>query len=460
MKLWAVCAAIIFVCACGPRGPVPPLPTVNTSGFEDSVKAAVDRALRTAQAAPDDAAKVADLGIVLHAHDQFAAATQAYRRALALAPDASTSYYLGVALAADGKYAEALQPLTMALAGQPNDNAIQLKLAGALLATGDLERARAQYTTVAGRDPQSAAAHYGRGRTLTGNEATAAYRRALEIFPRYGAAQFALAAAYRRAGQATAADALLKDYERDKTLAPPQQDAALDRLAARSVSSTGLLRQAQGMEREGDLAGALALHEEAVKSNPKLDQAWVNLISLYARTGQPAKVDGVFNQAIALAPNRAEAYYNFGVFCVGAERWADAARAFEKALTLDPKNAEAAHNLGSLAARTGDLQRGATLFQKAIALKPDHRLAHFHLGQIYVSQRRYAEAAAEIAQAVEPLDAESPTYLYAWGAVEARAGKKQKAFDLLRRARTEAERWAQQTLVAAIDRDLAALARQ
>ena len=73
---------------------------------------------------------------------------------------------------------------------------------------------------------------------------------------------------------------------------------------------------------------ALALHEQVVAADPKLDQAWVNLISLYARSNQPVKAGQAYRRAIALAPNRADAYYNFGVLCFGAERFDEAGRAF------------------------------------------------------------------------------------------------------------------------------------
>lgn len=456
MKWIVAAAAAVWLCACGARAPLPPLPKVDAAGFEPAVRAAVEAAL---QAATQDPAQTAALGETLHAHEQYAAAAVAYRRALAVSASPELAYFLGVVLAADGKYGEAIAPLREAVKAKPESAPIRLKLADSLLASGELDAARAEYQAVLSRDAQSAAAHYGLGRTLTGDEAAQAYRKALDILPQYGAAQFALATAYRRQGKQAEAAALLVNYERDKTVGPAAEDPALEGVLARSVSSTGLLRKAQAMERAGNWPAALAMHEEIVKTNPKLDQAWVNMISLYARTGQPARAEEAYRQAIALAPNRADTFYNFGVFCVQQQRWADAGQAFTKSLALDNQNAEAHHNLGAVVERTGDLTKAAALFRKAIELRPAYRQAHFHLGRIYANQNRYAEAVAELEKSITPVDAESPTYIYALAAVQARAGKKQQAYELLQQAKAEASRFGQQSLLESIDRDLAQIVR-
>ena len=444
--------AVLALVSCQSKPPPPTLPAVDVSRFEPAVREAVSQAMREAQAAPSDAAKVAALGMVLHAHDQLGAAATAYRRALALDPsNAGTSYFLGVVLSAEGKYAEAREPLEKAGKGP----AARLKLADALLAAGDAATAQREYRALG----DTAQAHYGLGRTLSGAQAAAEFARALELFPRFGSAQFALAASYRREGRAAEATRLLINYDRDKTVVPPIEDPAMERIYALSASSTGLLRKAQILEREGQLAESTAVHEQVVAADPKLDQAWVNLISLYARTGQPAKAEAAYKRAIELAPNRADAYYNFGVLCFGAQRYAEAGRAFRKTLELDPRNAEAAHNLGAVVEMSGNLNQAAELFRQAIALKPDHRLAHFHLGRIYANQRRFDLAVTEFEQIVEPLDDQSPTYLYALAATHARAGHRQQAVALLTRARSEASARGQQQVLASIERDLGALSR-
>jgi tetratricopeptide (TPR) repeat protein len=334
---------------------------------------------------------------------------------------------------------------------------VRLALADSLRESGDAAAAREEYRKLLASDPSLAQAHFGLGRTLSGAEAELAFRKALDRFPRYGAAQFVLAAELRRTGRTPEAAKVLANYERDKLVAPAIADPAMDRIFLLNESSTGLIRRAQILDSEGHPAEALALHERVVRTAPKMEQAWINMISLYARGGQPGKAEDAYRKAIALAPARAEAHYNFGVFCFNSERWADAAKAFAKALALDPNHAAAAHNLGAVVERTGDLTRAAGLFRRAIANQPDHRLARFHLGRIYANRRQFDLAAAEFERIIQPLDDQSATYLYALGATYARAGRRDKAVASLQQARKEAQARGQQAIVQAVERDLATL---
>src|SRR5689334_19782801 len=82
------CVLILTVCwICSCTGPkAPPLPSVDLSAFQPGVREVIEDALSKAQAHPDDADAVGRLGMVLHAHDQFAAAVKSYQRACSLDP--------------------------------------------------------------------------------------------------------------------------------------------------------------------------------------------------------------------------------------------------------------------------------------------------------------------------------------------------------------------------------------
>ena len=450
----AVWAAILIVIGCGAKRPLPELPAVDLSGAQGAVREVIEPALAAARAAPGDAALAARLGMALHAHNQLSAAARAYERASILDPANSEYAYLwGTALAADGRYAEAVSPLRAAI----SNPAARLQLADALYAAGQTAEARREYERVVAADPANAAAHYGLGRCAQGAEAIAAFQRAIQLFPSYGAARFALAGIYRQQGQHAEAAAALENYERDKLLAPPMTDPVMAAVQAMDASATGLLRASQSLERQGRLAEAASLHERAVAADPKLTQAWVNLISLYARLDQPGKADAAYRNAIKLQPKNAEAHYNFGVLCAQLERFADARTAFQTAVDIDPGNAEALDNLGAVIERTGAWEHAAALYRQALAAKPGLRLAHYHLGRILANQRRFQEAIAEFEKAIEPGDEQTPGYLYALGATHARAGSRATAIEILQRARDEAMRRQQSPLAASIDRDLAKL---
>jgi tetratricopeptide (TPR) repeat protein len=426
------------------------------SRFQPAVRAAIEPAYAGAREPADSSANAA-LGRVLHAHGQYSIAAIAYQRALVSAPkDASLLYLMGAALASDGKHAEAVDALRLSLAERPSSVATRLRLADSLLASGDLAAAAKEYGSL----PPSPQALYGLGRTQTGEEAVATLRRARDLYPRYGAARFALAGALRKLGRAEEAEQALVDYERDKLVAPPLDDPDMAVVEQLEVSATGLLRRAASLERSGQLAEALRLHEQAATADPKLAQVWVNLVSLQARLKNYGAAEEAYRKAVAIEPNRAEAHYNYGVLCMETGRVAEARKMFEKTAALDPANPEARHSLGVIAQESGDLARAAKLFEETVERKPDHRSARFHLGRIYANQKKYPAAIAAFEGAVEPLDEMSASVLYALGAVHARNGDRAKAVSYLQRARGEAAARGQTQVLQSIERDLALLSRR
>jgi len=455
----AVICGLILLGGCGTK--LPPLPAVDLSGAQAGVRGVVEPAVAAAKARPDDAAVVARLGMALHAHGQYASAAAAYERAAGL--DGSSAvylYYWGTALAADGKYAEAVRPLRAALQIR-DDVPVRLRLADSLYSAGQVNEARREYSAVIAKDETSAAAQYGLGRCLQGSEAITAFQRAITRFPRYGAARFALAGIYRQQGKRAEAEAALENYERDKLVAPPMDDPAMDAVYALDASANGLLRQSQALERQGNLAGAAELQERALAADAKLVQAWVNLISVYGRMGERGKAEAAYLRAVALEPKNAEAHYNFGVLCAESERYDEARAAFQKAVDNDPRHAEALDSLGAMVEMTGAWDRAAELYRRALAARQDLRLAHYHLGRILANQRKYREAIAEFEKAIQaPIDERTPGYMYALGATHARAGDREASVLALQRAQLEAQRWRQGGLADAIQKDLAKLTRR
>ena len=186
---------------CGVARSLPELPQLDLERFQGDVRKAIAGEAAQANANPTDAYRVLRLGMVLHAHDRFQAAAQCYSRAYALDPKRfDTLYCWGQALASIGNYAQAAERLRQALAIRPESIPARLKLGDVLRESGDTTQGAELFRRVLIEQPDNASAHYGLGRGLEGSAAMAELRKALALFPRYGAAQFALAAAYRQAG--------------------------------------------------------------------------------------------------------------------------------------------------------------------------------------------------------------------------------------------------------------------
>ena len=104
-------------------------------------------------------------------------------------------------------------------------------------------------------------------------------------------------------------------------------------------------------------------------------------------------------------------------------------------MKLSPRHGEALHNLGIVLEGEGKWDEAAALYRRALDAKPAYPLAHFHLGRIYANRNKYPLAIQEFEQSLEPPGEATPTYLYALAAVNARAGARGKAVELMRQAR-------------------------
>lgn len=405
----------------------------------------MDQALHEARSKPDDSSTNGRLGMVLHAYDQMAAARAAYRRAGLLDPKSfDWAYYEGAASTG----AEAVEPLRRALRLRDYLPA-KLKLAEALLVTGDSEGAAA-----AVKDIEHPAAWFIYGRAAND---PSFFEKAVAAFPQYGAAMFALAQHYQRTGRITEAAKLMAEYPRFKTTTPPLDDPLIQAVWALNQGPTSLLRKAMSLEEAGHLQEAAQLNEQALQLDPQMTQAHTNLISAYGRLGRFDRAESHYRAAIALNPSEAEAHYNFGVLCFQAGRMSEAKRAFETALKADPNHAGSHNNLGAILQQEGRVRDAQGHFERAVELDSGLRLARFHLGRIYANQRRYADAVAQFREITGVDDESTPLYLYALGATYARSGDRTQARDTLAQAHARAEARAQRDLAASIARDLSRL---
>ena len=284
--------------------------------------------------------------------------------------------------------------------------------------------------------------------------ASALFKKAVEQFPQYGAAHYALGMALRNLGQTANAQEHLSLSQRFKDSRPPINDPLLTAIAELNAAGSELLKRGVMFDAAGKLAEAITDHERAVEANSQLVQAHINLISLYARAGQFDKAEKHYQAANTINPNMADSHYNFGVMLTMQNRPQEAAKAFERCLRIDSFNAEAHYNLGVIIEREGRLDEAAAHYRQTIGNKPGHRMAHFHLGRVLVNQDKLLEAIAEFEKTLTPEDDQTPLFTYALGATYARAGDRAKAIQFLRQALKSAKAMEQTQLAASIERDL------
>lgn len=447
---------------------LPELPVVAAEGFGPEVREQVRKAYADAQSKPRDAQANGWLGMTLHTYEQYEFAAICYERAHLLAPtEFRWAYYLGIVQAALGKQREAAAAFKAALRQEADHLPAQLRLADALFAAGQLSESQQLYETVIKRNAKIAQAHYGLGRIAAANNSQAnqtgqanqtvaieRYRKAIELFPEYGAAHYALGLALRDQGQTSQAQEHLARSQQLKLSQPTLEDPLIISIAEMNAGASSHLKRGALLESAGQIAESIAEHEQALGINPWLVQAHINLISLYSRAGQPEKAEKHYRAAVGINPDLPDIHYNFGVLLVGQERYREAVQAFQQCLQLNPYYAEAHHNYAVLIEREGKLDEAALHYRKAIENNPNHRLAHFHLGRILVHQDKLAEAISHFQLTLTPEDRDTPTFTYALGATLVRSGEKQKGIEYLKQALKLASAMGQTQLANSIQRDL------
>jgi len=445
MSPWALLALLFS------RADVPPPPVLPLEQFPAAARERVAAADARARQQPASAAASGELGMLLHAYDQLAAALAAYRRAAALDPGAfEWSYLAGVVCATSGRAAEAVPHLRAAVARRPDSVPARQRLADALITGGDVELARALYDELVRQHPELPQAHYGlgRGEAARGNVAPAVqhYHEATRLFEAYGAAHYALGLAYRDLGRREEAERHLRLYQQHLMEAPPLDDPVLDAVRRLKQSADAVLAEAVRLGEAGDRAGSIREHERALALDPGLTKAHANLMALYGQAEKWEKVEEHYQVAVAQAPGLVEVHFNYALALQQQKRSAEAKEALDRVLRLSPHHAQARNALGALLEMEGRLEEAAEQYRLAAANQADFRAARFNLGRVLVDLGRPREAVRQFAQILTPAARETPLHLYALAVAEARAGEREPALRHAQEARRMAEELGQRDL--------------
>jgi serine/threonine protein kinase/tetratricopeptide (TPR) repeat protein len=151
---------------------------------------------------------------------------------------------------------------------------------------------------------------------------------------------------------------------------------------------------------ENDLA--LQEFQRALEINPRDSAALAGLARAYEDFGRPADAEAAFQKAAALRPDSWDDLDNLGNFYDRQGKYPQAVEQYKKALALTPDNAQVYLNLGATYldwGRPEDQALAEKAFQESIRLSPSYG-AYANLGNLYLTQQRYAEAAATTQKAL------------------------------------------------------------
>jgi Tfp pilus assembly protein PilF/peroxiredoxin len=166
-------------------------------------------------------------------------------------------------------------------------------------------------------------------------------------------------------------------------------------LSDRSYFQYGLELSEQGFD-----TAALAAFEHVAKVDPSAI-TFYNLGTLYMKGARPSQAKEVFERALQLKPDYADANNSLGALLAQSGQVSAAIERFRAALQAKPDFADALNNLGFALFQSGDAAAALELYQKALALRPDFPEALNNLGIYFGRQRDLDRALTYFQQAVD-----------------------------------------------------------
>lgn len=148
-------------------------------------------------------------------------------------------------------------------------------------------------------------------------------------------------------------------------------------------------------------AEAVAVYEEAIKSNSTNWAYYLNLGLAFKKLNRSEDALKVFEKAVELNPESFSANKEYGEALARVENIEAARKYYEKAVSLSPDDPDIHYNLGLLLHGTGEPELALSHFGKAIELRPEYAEAYFEMGTIYIGQNKVPEAIVNLEKFIQ-----------------------------------------------------------
>jgi len=250
------------------------------------------------------------------------------------------------------------------------------------------------------------------------NEAIECYQEAINLDPKHADAYDNMGFAYYRKGNY---DSAIEMCEKAISINPEYANA---------YDNMGVI-----YAHKGDFDKAIEMYEKAISINPEFAEAYDNMGSAYAKKGNYDKAIYVnigkdksiaytkkgnydkaielFEKAISINPEYADAYFNMGLAYDYKGNYDKAIEMYEKAVSINTKYAAAYNNMGSAYDDKGNHDKAIEMYEKAISIKPEYADAYFNMGVSYGQQGNYDKAISCLKKAAILGSKEAQKYLTA-----------------------------------------------
>jgi tetratricopeptide (TPR) repeat protein len=158
---------------------------------------------------------------------------------------------------------------------------------------------------------------------------------------------------------------------------------AFDRVYALAPDSARVHQlMARSLKLQEKLAEAAAEYELALRANPDLLEALVELAAVRREESKCDEAVALYERAERVKPTY-EAAYGLGACLAAQGQHKRAIEAFQQALDRDPRSAIAHFGMGNSLLQSGDAAAAVRALDRAVALQPKMRQAHYLLGRAY-----------------------------------------------------------------------------
>ncbi len=146
---------------------------------------------------------------------------------------------------------------------------------------------------------------------------------------------------------------------------------------------------------------------------------WISAAHAANTNGQFDAAAGLCKQALKVAPNLPEAWYNLAIAQRGLGRRPEALESLKKTATLTRDSADAQNSVGLEFLELAAYPEAKRYFERAIALAPGYAFPHSNLGKLLERQKRYKEAEASFRTAIRLQPDLAPAYANLCGILNA-----------------------------------------
>ena len=273
-----------------------------------------------------------------------------------------------------GRYVDATAVYRRILEMHPDDSAAGFNLGLALLRERRHREGVDELTSLLAREPRLAEAHYQRGNG----------------YDDLGDHELALGD-YARAIELNP-DYLQAFYNRGVVLARlgRHQEAVgeFDRVVVLNPEiSNAYLNRGASRDELGLHAEAVGDYNEALRCNPDNADALFNRARTNYHLGNIEETIADYSEVIRLTPGDAEALNNRGLAFDALEEYSTALEDYSQAMALRPDFSEALSNRGAALEALGKLQEALEDYLAALAVEPTFAAAHFNAARLYTKQR-------------------------------------------------------------------------